>query len=72
MKICHHLLILKLFQTRLSFFLLLSTKEDILKNGNQTVDISFPKYGRKNTMEVNDYQQLNILQNIFFCVLEGV
>ncbi len=29
----------KLFQTCMSFFLLLSTKEDILKNvGNQTVD----------------------------------
>jgi len=34
-----NLLTLKLFQTRVSFFLLLKTKEDILMNvGNQTVD----------------------------------
>jgi len=36
---CHHLPTLKLFQTYMNFFLLLNTKEDILKNmGNQTVD----------------------------------
>jgi len=29
---CHHLLTLKLLQTCMSFFLLLSTKEDIQKN----------------------------------------
>jgi len=31
-KVCHHLLTLKLLQTSLSFFLMLNTKEDILKN----------------------------------------
>jgi len=37
-KCCHHLLNLKLFQTCMSFFLLLNTNEDILKNvGNQTI-----------------------------------
>ncbi len=49
-----------LFQTCMSFLLMLNIKEDILKNaGNQTVDgpidfhsISFP------TMEVNGDQQL--------------
>jgi len=54
-KFCHHLLTLKFFQTCMSFFLLLNSKEDILKNvGNQTVD------GRKkkNTMEVNGFRQL--------------
>ncbi len=36
---CHNLLTLKLSQTCMSFFLLLNTKEDILKHiGNQTVD----------------------------------
>jgi len=35
---CHHLLTLKLFQNHMSGFLLLNTKEDILKNANQTVD----------------------------------
>ncbi len=35
-KFCH--LLIKFFQTCMSFFLLLNTKEDILKNaGNQTV-----------------------------------
>ncbi len=34
-----HLLILHLFQTCMSFFLLLNTKEDVLKNvGKQAVD----------------------------------
>jgi len=32
MKILHHLLLLKLFQTFMNVFLLLNTKEDILKN----------------------------------------
>ncbi len=36
-KFWHHLLTLKLFSTCTSFFLLLNTKEVILKNGNQTV-----------------------------------
>ncbi len=37
-KFCHHLLTLKLFQTWMSFFALLNTKYDILKNvGNHTV-----------------------------------
>ncbi len=37
--LCHHLLIVHLFQTCMSFFLLLNTKYNILKNvGNQTVD----------------------------------
>ncbi len=36
------LITLRLFQTCMSLFLLLSTKEDILKNaGNQTVDIIY-------------------------------
>jgi len=40
----------KLFQTGMNFFLLLNTKEDILKNfGNQTVDGG----GRGESMEVN-------------------
>jgi len=38
----------KLIQTGINFFLLLNTKEDILKNfGNQRVD------GRRDSMEVN-------------------
>ncbi len=38
-KCSHHLLTLKNFQTCTSFFLLLTTKEDIAKNvGNLTVD----------------------------------
>ncbi len=42
-QFCHHLLTLKLFQTRMSFFLPLSTKENILKNvGNQIVDGRLP------------------------------
>jgi len=37
-KFCYYLLILKLLQTCMSFFLLLNTKEDVLKNDlNQTV-----------------------------------
>ncbi len=54
-KFCHHLVTLKLFQTCISFFLLLSTKDDILKNiCNQTVDSShWLPQNRKNTMEVN-------------------
>jgi len=37
-KFCHHLLTLKLFQTCMSFFLLLNPKEDIWKKDwNQTV-----------------------------------
>jgi len=38
LKFCQHLLTLKLLQTCMSFFLLLNTKEAILKNDwNQTV-----------------------------------
>jgi len=38
-KYYQHLLTLMSFQTRMSFFLLLNTKGDILKNtGNQTVN----------------------------------
>jgi len=59
-KCWHHLLTLKWFQTCMSFFLLLNTKENILKNvGNRTVDcnhwlplIFFP------TMEGNGVHQL--------------
>ncbi len=37
-KFCHHLLILKYFQTCMNVFVLLNTKEDILKNvGNRAV-----------------------------------
>ncbi len=32
LKYCHHLLTLKSFQTSMSFFLLLNTKENIFKN----------------------------------------
>ncbi len=50
-KFCHHLLTLKYFQTCMNVFVLLNTKEDILKNeGNRAVldqSIFFP------TMEVN-------------------
>ncbi len=56
-----HLLALKLFRTCLSFFLLLSTDEDILKNvGKQTVD-SNPLTSKVfffHIMEVNGYLQL--------------
>ncbi len=58
-----HLLILKLFQTCMSLFLMLSTKVDILKNaGNQTVDGSH--WLGKNLWKS---MAANILQNIFFC-----
>jgi len=51
MKICHNFLTLKLFQTYINF-LLLNTKEDILKNMcNQTVD-------GHHTIEVNGVHQL--------------
>ncbi len=61
---------LKLFQI-CRFFLLLSTKENILKNvGNQTVAVDFHTMEEKNTFEVNCYHFLvtNISQNILFCV----
>ncbi len=38
-KTCHHLLTLKLFQTCVSFFLLLNTKEDILKNTSFSLSV---------------------------------
>ncbi len=60
------LLTLKLFQT-CSFFLLLNTEEDILKNvGNQTVDGShwLLYYG----VAAVNCLITNILQNTFFCV----
>ncbi len=48
-----------LFQTCMSFFLLLSTKEGILKNvGHQTVDGALTLILSENIMEVNDYHQL--------------
>jgi len=41
-ELVHHLLTLKLIQTCMNFFLLLSTKEDMLWNvGNQTVDVLY-------------------------------
>ncbi len=58
------ILALKLFQTCMSFFLLLNTKEDILKNvGNQTADdlhwLPYDKRSRKkNTMEVDGDHQM--------------
>ncbi len=56
LKFCHNLLSFMLFQISMivnDFFLLLNTKEDILKNvGNQTVaidfhNIFFPYYGNQ-------------------------
>jgi len=53
----------------MSFFLLLNTKEDILKNvGNQTLVVVTKCWY---SVEVSGYRQLsgtNILQNIFFSV----
>jgi len=49
----------------MSFFLLLNTQKDILKNvGNQTVD---KKENTKSTRTI-DCLVTNILRNIFFCV----
>ncbi len=63
--------ILKFFQTVRSFFILLNTKEDILKNfGKQTVDGShsiFFFHIWKSMATVNCLVT-HILQNIFFCV----
>ncbi len=50
-----------LFKTCMIFFLLLNTKEDILKNvGKHTAAGShwLPVYGKKITMEINGYRQL--------------
>jgi len=55
-KFCHNLLTLKLFQTCMSFFLLLNTRKYILKNvGKQTVDrtLLFHSFFFSPTMEVN-------------------
>jgi len=74
-KCSHSLLTLKLFQTCMSFFLLLNTKEDILKNvGNQTVDSSHltPIVGKENTMEVNGYWELSGYQHSHFNILGEV
>jgi len=58
---------LKLLQTCMSFFLLMNTNEDILKNvGKKTVDcIEFHSKTRQWTVNC---LVTNILQNIFFCV----
>jgi len=63
---------LKLFQTCMNFFLLLNTKEDILKNvGNQTVD-HFPLtsivWGKIlwNSMGTINCLVTDILQNFLF------
>ncbi len=54
-EFCHHILTLMLFQTGPRVFLLLYTKEDILKEvGNQTVDGSI--LWEKDSIEVNGYQ----------------
>jgi len=56
-----------LFQTCMSFFLLLNTKEDIL-NYNQTVDgLQWKKILWKSMGSINCLVT-NGLQNIFFCV----
>ncbi len=60
-QFCHHLLTLMLFKTCMSLYLLLNTKEDILKNvcyQRVAGPLWLPYYGKKNTMEVNDYRQL--------------
>jgi len=63
---CHHLLTLVWFQTCVSSFLLLNTKEDILKSISKlTTPIDF--HTRKKIGAVN-FLVTNILQNIFFCV----
>ncbi len=64
---CHYLLTLMLFQTCMSFFLLLNTKEDILKNmgitKQLTVAIDLHTFF-SHSMEVNGYRQL--FGSIFF------
>jgi len=56
----------------MSFFLLLNTKEDILKNVcNRTVDDSIDFHSIFPTMKVNGIHQLSdwpYYSNIFFCV----
>ncbi len=53
----------------MSFFLLLSTKEDILTTKQLMVDIDFHSMGKENTtMVANGYSQLFGYQNTFFCV----
>jgi len=55
-KFCHHLLTLKLFQTCMSFFLLLNTKEDILKMIGTLAPLTSIVFF--STMEVNGAKQL--------------
>ncbi len=60
-----HLITLKSFQTCVSFFLMLNTKEDILKN------IEEPLLGTeilRRSMWTNTFLIISILQNIFFYV----
>ncbi len=68
--VSHDLLTLKLL--RMSLFLLLNTKEDILKNvGHQTVDGSHDLHSMEKillkSMVIVNYLVTNVLQNIFFC-----
>jgi len=55
-KFCHHLLTFELFQTCMSFLLLLNTKEDILKNIGYHLPDSW--MGNKYIMEVNGAHEL--------------
>jgi len=55
----------------MSFFLLLNTKEDILKNDWNSCLAPLTSIVEKNTMEVNGAKQLfgsNRSSNIFLCV----
>ncbi len=73
MNFCHYLLTHMSFQTCMDFFLLLNTKEDILKNvGNQTVDGSHSMFSILwMSMAAVNCLVTNILQNMFFMSFLG-
>ncbi len=67
-KLCHNLLTLKLFQTCMSFFLLLNTKEDILKNvGNQIVDFHSLEQ-LEDEWIMTEFSFLGELSHLSFCL----